>query len=298
MQLDVVILNWNAPDDTLACLRDLARWEATPLRLWVVDNASADNSVARLRSAFPHVVVLASDRNRGFAGGNNLALRRALDAGATHILLLNNDATIAESDLRRLMAHLDARSDLGILGPTLWDADAPERLLSAGGRDIVRHMVSHVRDLPAEGEARIVDYVPGTCALIRAEVLRQVGLFDAEYFFGGEMADLCARARQAGWASAVAGDARALHRVARSSRLRAQLHIYYVLRNRFLFIRKFYRRTRWRWRLVWTGYGLYMALLALAHRQPRRARAILLGVLDGWRGRYGGQNARVLGQEN
>jgi GT2 family glycosyltransferase len=298
MQLDVVILNWNAPDDTLACLRDLARWEATPLRLWVVDNASADDSVARIRAAFPHVTVLTSNRNRGFAGGNNLALRQALEAGAERILLLNNDATITEKDLRRLMARLDAHPDLGILGPTLWDADAPERLLSAGGRDIVRHLVSHVRDLPAEGEVRFVEYVPGTCALIRADVLRQVGPFDADYFFGGEMADLCARAQRAGWDSAVDGDARARHRVARSSQLRAQLHIYYVLRNRFLFIRKFYRRTRWRWMLVWTGYGLYMAALALAHREPRRARAILLGVIDGWRGRYGGQNARVLGREN
>ncbi len=298
MLLDVVILNWNAPDDTLTCLHDLARWEATPLRLWAVDNASADDSVARIRTAFPHVAVLPSDRNLGFAGGNNLALRRALEAGATHILLLNNDATITESDLHRLMALLDAHPDLGILGPTLWDADAPERLLSAGGRDIVRHLVSHVRELPAEGEVRIVDYVPGACVLIRAAALRQVGLFDADYFFGGEMADLCARAHRAGWASAVAGDARALHRVARSSRLRAQLHIYYVLRNRFLFIRKFYRRTRWRWMLFWAGYGLYMAMLALAHRQPRRARAILLGVIDGWRGRYGGQNARVLRRES
>lgn len=298
MPLDVVILNWNALDDTLACLRDLARWESRPLRIWVVDNASADDSVARIRAAFPHVTVLSSDRNRGFAGGNNLALRRALEAGATHILLLNNDATITESDLQRLMARLDAHPDLGILGPTLWDADAPERLLSAGGRDIVRHLVSHLRELSAEGGVRFVEYVPGTCALIRAAALRQVGLFDADYFFGGEMADLCARARQAGWESAVDGDARALHRVARSSHLRAQLHIYYVLRNRFLFIRKFYPRTRRRWMLVWTGYGLYMALLALAHRQPRRARAILLGVIDGWRGRYGGQNARVLGRES
>jgi len=296
MSLDIVILNWNALDDTLACLRDLTSWEQHPFRLWVVDNASEDESAALIRAAFPQVTVLASEYNRGFAGGNNFALRRVLDTDATYVLLLNNDASIKEQDLQRLLLNFEQRPDLGVLGPSLWDMDSPAYLLSAGGRDIVRHVVSHWRELPSDEALRIVDYVPGTCVLIRAELLRRVGLFDEAYFFGGEMADLCARAREHGWLSAVDGAARAFHRMSRSSYLRAQLHIYYVLRNRFLFIRKFHRQDRWCWTPFWTGYGLYMAILALGQGQFQRARAILLAVVDGWCGRYGGQNERILGR--
>ena len=297
MLVDVVILNWNAPDDTLACLRNLAAWQSVSLRIWVVDNASSDDSVARIQTEFPHINFIRSDQNRGFAGGNNLALAAILDSNDSEmVLLLNNDATVAEPELRKLLGWLEMRPDLGVLGPALWNAQFPERLLSAGGRDVVRYVVSHWRDLPAEPDVRVVDYVPGTCVLIRAAVLRDVGLLDEDYFFAGEVADLCRRARQAEWVCAVDTAARAEHHLARSSEIREQLHIYYVLRNRFIFIRKFYAHQRWRWFAFWTGYGLYVALSALVHRQWRRARAIVLGVWDGLRGHYGGQNARILGR--
>ncbi len=293
--LDIIILNWNAPDDTLSCLRQLTRWRELTPRIWVVDNGSTDDSVARIRAAFPQVHVLAGERNLGFAGGNNLALRRAMAAGAAYILLLNNDATISEADLRRLLTHLEQHPRLGFVGPTLWNAQSPEQLLSAGGRDIARHLVTHRRDLPTGETLRPVAYVPGTCLLIRAAALQTVGFLDEAYFFSGEVADLCMRGHQAGWNSAIAADARAFHNVARSSEMRERLHVYYILRNRFRFTRKFHRRERWRWLPLWIGYGVYIAALAALHGKFRRARAALLGVWDGLRGRYGGQNERVLG---
>jgi GT2 family glycosyltransferase len=121
-----------------------------------------------------------------------------------------------------------------------------------------------------------------------------VGLLDEDYFFGGELADLCARARQHGFGSAVDERARAYHCVRRSSGLRQSLHIYYVLRNRFLYIRKFHHGERFLLFPRWVAYGTYLALLSLAHRRFQRTRSILLGLLDGLQGRYGGQNERVL----
>ena len=298
MLVDVIILNWNAPDDTLACLRIVLAYQHIPLRIWVVDNASTDDSVTLIRSAFPQVHLLQSASNRGFAGGNNLALRRVLDLDAEYVLLLNNDATIAEADLQQLLEQFQSAPDLGAVGPSLWDAEEREQLLSAGGRDIVRYRVSHWRDLPADTELRTVGYVPGTCALLRADMVRAVGLLDEDYFFSGEVADLCMRARQLGWRAVVDVTARAYHHLARSSAIRDQLHIYYVLRNRFIFMRKFHRRTRWLWILFWSGFGLYVGLIALLHGQRRRARAIFWGILDGLRGRYGGQNARILGNKH
>jgi hypothetical protein len=98
-----------------------------------------------------------------------------------------------------------------------------------------------------------------------------------------------------GFYSAVDGRARAYHAVSRSARFRSTLYTYYIIRNRFLYIRKFYRH------LVkallfcsWGGYGLALMTKLYLTGQAATAKAVCLGTTDGWRGRFGGQNERVL----
>lgn len=294
MPLDVIILNWNAAADTIACLRSVQAWQKIPLRVWVVDNASQADDVESIKRECPRAHLILSEFNRGFAGGNNLALQQVLETECEQVLLLNNDATIDEDSVLVLVQTLHDHPELGIVGPTIWDSDRPQVLLSAGGADIAWHLNSHILDLPPNERIRLVEYVPGTCVMIRSQVLRTVGLLDEDYFFGGELADLCARAQQRGFGSAVDGQAKAFHRVDRSSDLRQSLHIYYVLRNRFLFIRKFHNQKRMRLSAFWIGCSIYLAVLSLAHGQWRRARSILLGLADGLSGNFSGQNERVL----
>jgi GT2 family glycosyltransferase len=193
----------------------------------------------------------------------------------------------------RLQDTLQTNPELGVVGPVLWDEDRPGVLLSAGGVDIGRHVSGHILEPPTDDEIRPVTYVPGTCVMIGADTLHTVGLLDEDYFFGGEMADLCARARQHGITSAIDGGAHATHSVDRSFALRHKLHIYYVLRNRFLFVRKFHRQERLRLFVYWTVSSIKLWLESLLNQDWQRARAIGLACLDGWRGRFGGQNARV-----
>jgi GT2 family glycosyltransferase len=264
----------------------------------VVDNASGDGSVEAIRKSCPEAELIASDANRGFAGGNNLALEPALAAGAENVLLLNNDAAIEERAVARLLGVLEAHPMVGIVGPLLRDDSGGEGRLSAGGRDLSRHLISRI--LVSAGATsdrrdplRTVDYVPGTVVLIRADALLAVGLLDESYFFGGELADFCARARRRGYASAVDERTMATHRLDRSSELRATLHAYYILRNRFLYTRKFHaRRKQWLYAL-WTLYGAGLVLANVARGRLPRARALALGLADGLRGRFGGQNERV-----
>lgn len=293
MTLGIVILNWNQAGDTIACARQAQGWGIEDTRIWVVDNGSRPEEARALADALPGVEIILSPCNRGFAGGNNLALRAALEAGCRAVLLFNNDAQAEGKAVAHLQRTLESHPEIGVIGPVLVDAANPDRVLSAGGRDIGRYISSHILQPIQAGALRVVDYVPGTCVIIRAEVLQTAGLLDEDYFFGGEVADLCARARQKGWLCAVDGSAVVRHAVHRSATIRRQLHVYYVIRNRFLYVCRFYRR--WQVALFgfWTMYSLYMAGLAMAQRQPARARAILLGCADGWRGRFGGQNERV-----
>lgn len=294
MELAVIILNWNAVAETVHCIRTLRFWERVHPTIWIVDNGSADGGDEVISRECPGVHLIHNPTNLGFAGGNNRGIVQALSAGDAPILLLNNDAFIKEQDVIRLMDTLQSDARLGLVGPLLFDAADTSRLLSAGGRDISRYANSHICEVTGGEPVREVDYVPGTVVMVRAEVFRTVGLFDEDYFFGGELADLCERARQHGYVSAIDTWARAFHALDRSSDLRERLHIYYVFRNRYLFTRKFRHTRRVPLYSFWTLYGLAVSLAAQLRGKQAKARAIRLGVLDGLRGRFGGQNERVL----
>lgn len=303
-ELSVVLLNWNRQRATLACLDRIAAWSELRPRIWMVDNASEDGSAAIVAERYPSVELIASPVNLGFGGGNNLALRRI---EGDYVLLHNNDAVIAEDAVARLVAALDAHPDLAVVGPVFTRSDRPDEIVAAGGRDISRHIATYAPGdparrrqpeqtgaaLPDTPEVWPVDYVPGTVALLRVAALARVGLLDEDYFFGGELADLCARTSALGYGSAVLPAARAWHDAEEAAALRTTLYPYYILRNRFLFIRKFRRRAKPLLFALWSLYGVVAAAKAALAGQGRRARAIALGLADGLAGRVGDQNERV-----
>ena len=295
-RLGVVVLNWNASEDTLACLRSIQAWDASrlvrPLAVWVVDNASRPPGIAPVRAAFPEAHALESPTNRGFAGGCNLGIRAALDGGSDAVLLLNNDAAVDAASVASMLATLESDPAIGVVGPTLWHRG---RCVSAGGRNIARYGTTHLQRREPPTTLLDVDYVPGTVALVGRPVFERVGLLDEDFFFAGEMADLCHRARARGFRSVTDPRARAEHDLARSAETRRTLHIYYIVRNRFLFARKHCPERRGPLYARWTARAGLTALAAVCRGDARRARAVALGVLDGLRGRVGGQNDRVLG---
>ena len=294
-KLAVIILNWNAADDTIRCAQYVSAWQHLRPTIWVVDNDSADDSVQIISHACPDAHLIANATNLGYAGGNNQGVKAALSAGNALILLLNNDASVDESDISRLLNTLGKDQRIGIIGPPLFDANEKDRLLTAGGKNPVLNHHSHILKLaPDEPPVRTVDYVPGTVLLARAEVFRTVGLLDEDYFFNTEVADLCMRARRHGYLSAIDTRARAFHALDhRPSGIRETLYVYYFVRNRFLFIRKFYRGRRIPLTLFWGLYSLALYLKLNVNEKPSMARAVRLGLADGLRGRFGGQNERV-----
>lgn len=292
--ISIVILNWNAADDTIRCAQSIARWRSLRPAVWVVDNASVDGSAGKIVRACPQVHLIRNSANEGYAGGNNRGLAEALAASEAPVLLLNNDVTVAEEDVKLLLESLRANPLIGFIGPLLFDADHKERLLAAGGRDMVRHLTSHISRITSAQHLQVVDYVPGTVLLARAEVFRLAGLLDEAYYFTGEIPDLCRRARRYRYLSAVDTRARAFHTLIRSAGYRNSLYPYYIIRNRFLFIRKHYARSKFLFYAFWSFYSLALSLKLHLSGQHDMAWAVRLGLRDGLRGRFGGQNERVL----
>ena len=295
MNLAVVILNWNQAAATIRCVEAVAAWTHVAPDIWVVDNASQDGSRGLIPKQCPTAHVLASDINLGFAGGNNLALRRILSSPSDVVLLLNNDAVIAEDQVQHLLTELETHPRLGVVGPLLDERRGQKQVFTAGGRDIARHLGTRhacpAADLPAliaTHRLLDVDYVPGTVALVRTEVFRTVGLFDEDYFFSGEMADFCRRSGVQGYTSAVCTRAWATHEPGPGAR--STLYRYYTLRNRFLYIRKFYPARCALFACLWSAVGLAMAARSLIQGRPAEARAAWHALRDGLAGRFGNRN--------
>jgi GT2 family glycosyltransferase len=190
-----------------------------------------------------------------------------------------------------MLATLKLDPRIGVVGPVLWEDG---RLASAGGRDISRHMDTHLRPSQPPREVLDVDHVPGTAVLVSRTTFETVGLLNEDYFFGGELADLCHEARRQGLRCVIDPNAHAHHEHRDSGGLRETLHAYYSLRNRFLYIHRHCPGHRYWLQTCWAARGTLALAAALARGQPARARALALGLADGLKGLSGNGNDRIL----
>jgi GT2 family glycosyltransferase len=205
-----VIVNWNGWRDTLPCLQSLAGQDYPALHTLVVDNASTDDSVDRIRAAFPEIELIQSPANRGFASGCNLGARLALERGANFVWLLNNDTVAPPDTLIKLVAAA-SNPQTGMVGTVLRYAHNPDQVQAWGGGTIVRSLGygTHFLAPAALGPDSFLTFAS---VLIRRELFESVGFLDEGFFMYFEDSDLCFRARAAGWQFAVASDTAVLHK--------------------------------------------------------------------------------------
>jgi GT2 family glycosyltransferase len=222
-RITIIVLSWNLRDETIACLESLARAELRGARVMVVDNGSRDGTVEAVRARFPEVALIALPENRGYAGGNNAGIRAALEAGAEGVLLLNNDTEVAPDFLLPLLDAFDGLPGIAAVSSAILRHDRPEMLDVAYSevrfdrRHVVRivgvnAMMGHGFDRRQE-----VDVAIGCSLLVSAEALRQVGLFDEEFFAYHEEVDWCLRARRWGYRILYEPYSRVYHRGSRST---------------------------------------------------------------------------------
>ena len=199
-----VVLNYERPDETIRCVRSLGplEWLAGVV---VVDNASGDDSVERLRRELPDVELVEAAENRGYTGGNNLGIARALELGARFVLVLNEDTEVVNPAFaRELAGRLAARPRAGIAGPLVRYPDGTEQetverypSFREAARLALRRRAGRRGEPPAD--EREVDAINGVCLLLRRELIEDVGGFDEAFFMYGDEADLAWRARERGW---------------------------------------------------------------------------------------------------
>jgi len=249
--VDVIILNWNLPEDTIECVRSVLRSDYPNYRVTVVDNGSTDNSIERLRDEFGDAIrLVVNETNLGFGEGNNQGIQQALVCGADYTLLLNNDTVVAPDMLSELMQVARSDVQIGITGPVIYYADKPNDVWFAGicfmAQLYVVQRGLHLKHPlePVEG----VDFVSGCGMLVGRNVWETVGLFAPEFFMYYEDLDFCLRAKQAGFRLGTATRARMWHRVSASTGgIESPMKQYYQVKSSLIFYRK---HTRGLWFLI------------------------------------------------
>jgi hypothetical protein len=236
-------------------------------------------------------ILIKNGKNYGFAEGNNIAIRYAIKAlNPKYILLLNNDTVVDSFFLTELVNAAESDKNIGFVGPKTYYYDYHERadvINFAGGRLVIwKGKAIHigVKEIDKGQYDKItdVDYIEGSCLLARREALDSVGLFDPKYFLYWEETDLCMRVKTNGFRLLYSPKAKIWHKGAGS--LSGSTHMYYFIRNCFIFTKKYTTKLQYLSFLIWfLGYEFwyYSGISLLYHRDIKEWESLLKGILAG-----------------
>jgi len=205
----VIILNYNGKDWLKPCLESLLSTNYGNFKVILVDNASIDGSVELVKNLFPQVEIIINPSNYGFSEGNNIAIRKALFEKPGYIVLLNPDTRVEPNWLADMVDVAENEPTVGILGPVqlnYWDSDFNSWTKTA--------LMRHLDDLrnPERASGWIaVEWVEGSCFVVRRDVFDAIGLLDPIYFAFYEEIDFCRRAACRGYQTALVPRSRIHH---------------------------------------------------------------------------------------
>lgn len=292
-KVSIIILNWNGLDDTTECLESLRRMTYPDYKVIVVDNASSGGDAKVLREGFgDYIHIIENDKNYGFAEGNNIGMRYALDnLDPDYVLLLNNDTRVDPEFLTELVNAAESDPLIGIVAPKVYWYDQPNTVQSAGGTinwwigatsligcgEIDKGQFDHVNN---------VDWVIGGGLLIKRQVLEKIGLLYQPYFAYFEEAEWCTRCKKAGYRVVYVPSAKLWHKGASTTGRIRGLGLYYMTRNRFLFMKRNATRLQILSFFVWFSFRHILvttALFVVGQRDVTSIKTFYKGICDGIR---------------
>ena len=247
----IVVLNYNGADDTLQCIESIYKLDYDNFDVIVLDNHSKDNSeqviesFKRTHPEYPFVFK-ETGKNGGYAAGNNIGIRYAIQYPDTaYVWILNNDTLVTPNSLRLMINKMETDPRIGICGSKLvysWDRS---RVQAYGGKyNPVTGISRYVKDRTKLHE---IDHVIGASTLVSRNFLEVVGLICEDYFLYTEEIDWALRAKNK-FKVSCSIDSVVYHKEGASIGLDhgkgtgeiSDLGFYYSVRNRLLLSRKFY----------------------------------------------------------
>jgi GT2 family glycosyltransferase len=236
----IVLLNWNGWQDTLQCIRSLRCMEYGNWHALIVDNGSSDDSVERLKETCPEISILETRKNLGFAAGNNVGIRFALQNGADYVFVLNNDTTISPDTVSEFVEFAEKHPEAALMGPRI-ECRHPQRewpirrkldlltllcTFTALRRLITRIPVVREIFYCTGSQPAVAHFLSGSALFFRAVALGKTGLFDESTFLDYEELIMAERVRSAGLSAYFVPKATIWHKgSASATKLRATRYI-------------------------------------------------------------------------
>ena len=292
----IVILNWNNSEVTLASVASVLQIGYPNFRMLLIDNGSSNGSAARLRTIRDdRVELLELSENRGYTGGCNEGLRRALAMGAQYVWLLNSDALVSDADtLKKLVSFAESDPKIGLVSPRIAALGEEARITFCGGVCSMDPLIYDETCDPEQARCWARDYrnaglALGTAMLIKSSVIREIGMLDERFFMYFEDIDYSYRSSLAGYRNLVDEESIVRHEEKNRNTNPTGMkphYWYYMARNECRFWRKHLGVFR-SLRPSWWAFRRTLRHMLQCRENRDATDAMLAGLWHGWINRGG-----------
>lgn len=238
--VSIITINYNQLEQTIEFVESIKAHDYKNIEIIVVDNSSAV-SPDKIANLFPDVVLIKSDKNLGFAGGNNLGIKAAK---GEYLFLVNNDVYLQHGAVYHLIKRLESDRSIGAVSPKIKFYDQPEIIQYAGFNSINPRtgrnsaIGSMLRDQGQFNEPKETHYTHGAAMMFRKEIVHHVGLMPEMYFLYYEEIDWCNQIKAQGYKIFYEPLSVVLHKQSLTSGKNSPLKVFYLTRNRIIFMRR------------------------------------------------------------
>lgn len=266
--VSIITVNYNQSDVTIALMDSLSKISYPNIEVIVVDNASPSDQPDKIKKLFPAIQLIKSDKNIGFAGGNNLGI---FAAKGKYMLFINNDTEVVTDFLEPLVERLEHNPNIGVVSPKIRFHHHPDIIQYAGYTPLnyytMRNNLVGYRTKD-EGQFDEGDYTPfghGAAMMVPRKVMEEVGLMADIFFLYYEEHDWFERIKAAGFKIYYEPKSLVYHKESISTGKESPLKIHYIARNRLVFMRrnlhgfKFFIGLLWQtWIAIPKAYTVYL----------------------------------------
>ena len=222
-KIAIIIINWNTFQLTFNCLKSLEACSYNNKSFFLVDNGSIDGSGDKIALEFPEVNYIKNEKNEGFTGANNLALKAILEQDFDYVLLLNNDTEVKPNFLSLLEAKMNSDNKLAATQPLILNLKNRDTIWNAGGSfntffGLTKTRLKGMIFNPQLNIETSTQWITGCCILVKTSVVKQVGLLDNRFFAYFEDVDWSIRMTNLGYKLAVVPESIIYHHTSGSTK--------------------------------------------------------------------------------
>ncbi len=250
LSIAVILVNWKKYNLTSKCIDSLNKSNYKNFKIILVDNEYSEKSLIELKNKYNELIVFKEKNNLGFAGGNNIGIRYALENDYDYIMLLNNDTEVTENFILPLVERIEKDHSLGAVQPLILNFSNKSIIWNAGGKLNKFLGLTSTRLNNNKLNSSIVfddytDWISGCCILIKSETLTKVGLLDEKFFNYYEDVDWSLRMKNLGYDLGFVKESIIYHHGSSSSKnkkntgglISSKIH-YFNIRNHILLLKK------------------------------------------------------------